>query len=135
MARSALALSTSLALIWLLPMVEVEVRYSMPLAVAIDCAIGVVTKPCITSWVAPGKLVSTVMVALSRFGYWRTGNDTSALAPTSRISRLTTVARTGRRMKRSVKDMMEGRRYWDTVELATATGDPGCTRNCPTVMT
>ena len=52
--RSASALSTSLALIWLRPCVEVEVRYSMPLAVAIACAIGVVTKPCITSCVAPG---------------------------------------------------------------------------------
>ena len=33
---------------------DVEVRYSMPFAVAIACEIGVVTKPCITSCVAPG---------------------------------------------------------------------------------
>ena len=64
--RSALALSTSRALISLLPCVVVELRYSMPLAVAMDCAIGAVTKPSITSWVAPGKLVLTVMVAFSR---------------------------------------------------------------------
>ena len=37
MARSASALSTRRALISLLPWVVVELRYSMPLAVAMDC--------------------------------------------------------------------------------------------------
>ena len=78
----------------------------MPLAVEMDCAIGVVMNPCITSWVAPGKLVSTVMVALCRAGYCRTGSETSAVAPTIRMSRLTTIASTGRRMNRSVNDVM-----------------------------
>ena len=105
MARSASALSTRRALISLLPWVVVELRYSMPLAVAMDCEIGVVTKPCITSCVAPGKDVVTVTVAFSRYGYCRTGSENTAAAPISRISRLTTSARMGRRMKMSVKLM------------------------------
>ena len=48
------AFRTSLALISLRPCEETAVRYSMPLAVATACEIGVVTKPCITAWVAPG---------------------------------------------------------------------------------
>src|SRR3546814_1455371 len=69
--RSALALSTSLALIWLLPLLEVEVRYSMPLAVAIAWLIGEGTKPCITSCEATGRGVSMMSVALSMPGYFR----------------------------------------------------------------
>src|SRR3546814_7188824 len=74
----------------------------MPLAVAMAWAMGVVTKPCITSCVAPGNAVSIVIVALSIRGYCRTGRLNVALTPTSRISRLTTIARMGRRIKMSV---------------------------------
>ncbi|CAJ9237742.1 Uncharacterised protein [Burkholderia pseudomallei] len=53
-ARSAFAFRRSRAFTTLLPCVVVDVMYSMPSAVAIDCAIGVVTKPCISSCDAPG---------------------------------------------------------------------------------
>src|SRR5580658_1355434 len=48
------------------------------------------------------------MVVLDSSGYCRTGRAENARKPISRISRLTTVARTGRRMKRSVKRMASG---------------------------
>lgn len=53
-ARSAFAFRRSRAFTTLLPCVDVEVKYSMPSAVAIDWAIGVVTKPCINACDAPG---------------------------------------------------------------------------------
>src|SRR5690606_22675841 len=84
---------------------EGEVGCAMRLAVAIDCARGVVMRPCMTSWVAPGYWVSTTMVALSMLGYSRTGRANRALPPTSRISRLTTADKIGRRMNKSVKRM------------------------------
>ena len=44
-----------------------------------------------------------VIVVLVISGYWRIGRLQPACKPTSRMSRLTTEASTGRRMKRSVK--------------------------------
>src|SRR3546814_12005687 len=97
--RSAFALRTSLALTWLFPWLDIDVRYSMPFAVVIALAIGVVTKPCITSCVAPGELVWTTIVALSMLGYSRPCSAKSAAPPVRRIRRLTTSASIGRRMK------------------------------------
>src|SRR4051794_9518503 len=45
------------------------------------------------------------MTAISLFGYWRTLSDLYDCRPTKRMTRLTTVATTGRRMKRSVNFM------------------------------
>ena len=44
-----------------------------------------------------------VIVVFEVCGNWRTCSFSPAMSPTSRMSRLTTVASTGRRMKRSVK--------------------------------
>ena len=44
-------------------------------------------------------------VALSSFGYWRTLSERIACSPAMMITRLTTIARTGRRMKMSVNFM------------------------------
>src|SRR5688572_27681836 len=46
-----------------------------------------------------------VMVVFDSSGYWRTCRLKAALNPTSRMSRLTTEASTGRRMKMSVNDI------------------------------
>src|SRR3712207_3883728 len=46
-----------------------------------------------------------VMVVSSTSGYWRTWRLISPCAPSSRIRRLTTIDRTGRRMNSSVKLM------------------------------
>src|SRR5258706_15066867 len=46
------------------------------------------------------------MAALSLRGYWRTLSVRMAWNPAIRITRLTTSASTGRRMKRSVNDFM-----------------------------
>ena len=51
----------------------------------------------------------TVIVVFDSFGYWRICRPVIALRPISRISRLTTSASTGRRMKMSVKDMSQFR--------------------------
>src|SRR4051812_37836166 len=77
----------------------------MPSALDTACSIGWVMKPCIRLGSAPGKLVVTWMTVFWSSGYCRTVRSKKARAPISRISRLTTIARTGRRMKRSVKRM------------------------------
>src|SRR3954467_6752724 len=77
----------------------------MPSALETACSIGWVMKPCIRLGSAPGKLVVTWMTVFCSSGYCRTVRSKNARAPISRISRLTTIASTGRRMKRSVKRM------------------------------
>ena len=49
----------------------------------------------------------TVIVVFDNFGYCRIGRPIIAVRPISRISRLTTSASTGRRMKMSVKDITQ----------------------------
>src|SRR5450631_4205927 len=44
------------------------------------------------------------MTAVSLRGYWRTDSERIDWTPAIRMTRLTTIARTGRRTKRSVKD-------------------------------
>src|SRR5580692_5751715 len=53
-----------------------------------------------------------VIVVFDISGNWRICNFSAAIAPTSKTSRLTTVASTGRRMKRSVKLFMIARGSW-----------------------
>src|SRR5690242_7635165 len=60
-------------------------------------------KPRTRSAFAPTYGVVTVTVALSIFGYCRTLSVRIACSPATRISRFTTIASTGRLMKRSVK--------------------------------
>src|SRR5215469_5370154 len=48
------------------------------------------------------------MVALSSFGYWRTFSVRIAWMPAMMMTRLTTIARTGRRTKMSVSFMAGG---------------------------
>src|SRR6185312_10870970 len=79
----------------------------MPCACAIACSSGWVMKPAMVCESAPKYTVCTTMVALSVFGYWRIGRDVTARKPSTRISRLTVAARTGRLMKRSVNFMGE----------------------------
>jgi hypothetical protein len=57
------------------------------------------------SALAPGYAVVTVIRAFSICGYWRMTSLLNAWKPSRTISRLTTVASTGRRMKGSVKAM------------------------------
>src|SRR5260370_5063786 len=47
-------------------------------------------------------MVVIVIAAFSLLGYWRTLSERMAWIPAIRITRLTTIAITGRRMKRSV---------------------------------
>src|ERR1700733_5579090 len=74
----------------------------MPSAAAMARSRGVVMKPRTRSALAPTYAVRTVTVALSSFGYWRTLSERIACRPAMMITRLTTIARTGLRMKMSV---------------------------------
>src|SRR5258707_15275725 len=75
----------------------------MPSAAAITRSSGVVMNPRTRSALAPTYTVRTVTVALSSLGYWRTLSVRIACRPAMMMMRLTTIARTGRRMKMSVK--------------------------------
>src|SRR5215470_13472840 len=68
---------------------------------------GVVMKPRTRSALAPTYVVVTVIDAFSLRGYWRTLSVRIACTPAITMIRLTTIARTGRRMNRSVS-FMEG---------------------------
>src|SRR6266404_2628529 len=74
----------------------------MPSALAITRSRGVVMKPRTRSAFAPTYTVETVTTAMSLRGYWRTLSERIACRPAIRITRLTTIARTGRLMNRSV---------------------------------
>src|SRR3989304_1178834 len=76
--------------------------YSIPSAAAMARSRGDVMNPRTRSALAPIYAVVTVPVAFSLRGYWRTLRVRIACSPAMRMSRLTTRARTGRRMKRSV---------------------------------
>src|SRR6267142_2165456 len=77
----------------------------MPSAEAITRSSGVVRKPRTRPALAPTYAVVTVMAAFSLRGYWRTLSDRTACRPAMTMRRLTTMARTGRLMKRSVNRM------------------------------
>src|SRR5438093_5320526 len=74
----------------------------MPSAAAMTRSSGVVMNPRTRPALAPTYAVVTVMAAFSLRGYWRTLSDRAACRPAMTIRRLTTMARTGRLMKRSV---------------------------------
>src|SRR6516164_3819852 len=74
----------------------------MPSAAAIARSSGVVMNPRMRPALAPTYAVVTVMAAFSLRGYCRTLSERMACTPAMTMSRLTTMARTGRRMKRSV---------------------------------
>src|SRR5262249_9357208 len=77
----------------------------MPSAAAMARSSGVVMNPRTRSALAPTYTVVTVTVALSSLGYWRTFSERTACRPATRMTRLTTIASTGRRMKMSVNFM------------------------------
>src|SRR5271167_605173 len=77
----------------------------MPSAAAMTRSSGVVMKPRTNSALAPTYTVVTVTTALSLRGYWRTFSERMAWTPATTMMRLTTMAMTGRRMKRLVKLM------------------------------
>src|ERR1700733_4885358 len=74
----------------------------MPSAAAIARSSGVVMKPRTRSALAPTYTVRTGAEALSSFGYCRTLSDRIDCSPAMMMTRLTTIANTGRRMKMSV---------------------------------
>src|SRR5206468_4167492 len=74
----------------------------MPSAEAMTRSSGVVMNPRTRSALAPMYAVVTVMAAFSLRGYWRTLSERIACTPAMTMMRFTTMARTGRRMNRSV---------------------------------
>src|SRR4051812_57757 len=77
----------------------------MPSAAAITRSSGEVMNPRTSEALAPTYAVVTVMAAFSLRGYWRTVSRLAACRPAMTIKTFTTMARTGRRMKRSVNLM------------------------------
>src|SRR4029077_4131954 len=75
----------------------------MPSALAITRSSGVVIKPRTRSAFAPTYTVETRTTAMSLRGYCRTLSARIDCRPAMRITRLTTIARTGRLTNRSVK--------------------------------
>src|SRR5512146_1334557 len=81
----------------------------MPSAAAITRSSGVVMNPRTRSALAPTYAVVTVIAAFSLRGYCRTLSVRIACTPAMTTIRLTTIAMTGRRMKRSVNFMADAR--------------------------
>src|SRR5262245_18413023 len=75
----------------------------MPSALAMTRSSGVVIKPRTRSAFAPTYTVDTRTTAMSLRGYCRTLRARMDCTPAIRITRLTTIARTGRLTNRSVK--------------------------------
>src|SRR5437763_6874349 len=74
----------------------------MPSAPAMARSSGAVMKPRTRSAFAPTYAVVTTTLAMSLRGNCRTESERTAWSPAMRMTRLTTMARTGRLMKRSV---------------------------------
>src|SRR5215475_11228153 len=83
----------------------------MPSALAITRSSGVVINPRTRSALAPTYTVETLTTAISLRGYCRTLSERMDCNPAIRITRLTTIARTGRLMNRSVKRMLTVLRF------------------------
>src|SRR6478672_975576 len=73
---------------------------------------GVVMKPRTRSAFAPTYAVETRTTAMSLRGYCRTLSERIACSPAMRITRLTTIARTGRLTNRSVNRILAVLRLW-----------------------
>src|SRR5262249_10613079 len=78
----------------------------MPSALAMTRSSGVVMKPRTKSASAPTYTVETLTTAMSLRGYCRTLSARIDCSPAMRITRLTTIARTGRLTKRSVRRIL-----------------------------
>src|SRR5213083_1994764 len=78
----------------------------MPSALAITRSSGVVMNPRTRSAFAPTYTVETRTMAISLRGYCRTLSARMDCRPAMRITRLTTIARTGRLTKRSVNRIL-----------------------------
>src|SRR6187431_345361 len=78
----------------------------MPSALAMTRSSGVVMNPRTRSAFAPTYAVDTRMIAISLRGYCRTLSARIDCRPAIRMTRLTTIARTGRRTNRSVNFML-----------------------------
>src|SRR5206468_2950417 len=78
----------------------------MPSALAMTRSSGVVMKPRTRSAFAPTYTVETRTIAMSLRGYCRTLSVRIACSPAIRITRLTTIARTGRLTNRSVNRIL-----------------------------
>src|SRR5258706_3564790 len=87
----------------------------MPSALAITRSSGVVMKPRTRFAFAPVYTVTTLTTAMSLFGNCRTLSERIDWMPAIRITRLTTIARTGRLMKRSVSFMCRSSRLRSAV--------------------
>src|SRR2546428_673476 len=105
----------------------------MPSALAITRSIGVVINPRTRSAFAPTYTVVTCTTAMSLRGYCRTLSERIACKPAIRITRLTTIARTGRLTNKSVNFMLqssEGRSRLKQLRrlarYARGTADGGC---------
>src|SRR6516225_7157077 len=77
----------------------------MPSALAITRSSGVVMNPRTRSALAPTYTVETCTTAMSLRGYCRTLSERIDCRPAIRITRLTTIARTGRLMTGSLNRM------------------------------
>src|SRR5262247_2271318 len=101
----------------------------MPSALAITLSSGVVIKPRTRSAFAPTYTVATRTTAMSLRGYCRTLNARIDCSPAMRITRLTTIARTGRLTKRSVRRILTVLRLWRGLvcRLNLVVDENGCT--------
>src|SRR5690606_4311214 len=86
-----------------------EVMNSMPSIPDSESSSGLVTWDSMISALAPLYRVSTVTTGSSMFGYSRTGRRKYEIKPISTTITLRTVAKTGRLMQRSDRNMDESR--------------------------
>src|SRR5262245_18348274 len=104
-AASTLRVTVKRTVIWLLSARLIEVMISMPSMPDSESSSDLVTWDSMISALAPGKRVSTVTTGSSMFGYSRIGSRCQQIRPTSSTIRLSTVAKTGRLMQRSARNM------------------------------
>ena len=93
----------------LIPARLVDSMWSTPLMAETARSIGVVRKPRTVSALAPVYTVVMTTEELSICGYCCTGSVVAARQPTRTMTRLTTTASTGWRMKMSVIERMAKR--------------------------
>src|SRR3989440_8816007 len=101
-AASMLRSSVNWIVMFVTPSALVEVIESMP-AIVLNClSSGVATAEAIVSGLAPGRFAITWIVGKSTFGRSLTGSFWYAITPKIRMAAISSVVRTGRRMKSSV---------------------------------
>ena len=97
-----LRLSVNWIVMLVTPSALTDVIESMPAMVENWRSSGVATAEAMVSGLAPGRLAVTWMVGKSTFGRSLTGSFWYAITPNSTMAAISSVVRTGRRMKRSV---------------------------------